>query len=98
MIPSKLFFCSLCLLENLFLQNDNIHVFKIDLDKKKIKYYDSILRLNEYLCHLIHPSSLKRLYNGAINISTLVVKVVNWQQLVIYLQKICKKKRVILKH
>lgn len=30
--------------------------------------------------------------NGAINISTLVVKVVNWQYLVIYLQKISKNK------
>lgn len=35
--------------------------------------------------------------NGAINISTLVVKVVNWQYLVIYLQKFLKI-RVILKH
>lgn len=44
------------------------------------------------MCHLIHPSSLWRLCNGAINISTLVVKVVNWQYLVIYLQKISKNK------
>lgn len=33
-----------------------------------------------------------RLCNGAINVSTLVVKVLNWQYLIIYLQKISKNK------